>query len=83
MTTSPLRRPLYEGGMSPASAEVSVPRASRGVTVLPELVPWSLLLASDTVAVLESPPPEETRESHNESSKSFLVSVIPQMESNP
>ena len=60
MTTSPLRRPLYEGGMSPASAELSILRVSRGVTVLPELVPGSPLLASDTVAVLESPPPEKT-----------------------
>ena len=67
MTTSPLRRPLYEGGMSPASPEVreAAPpdlRASRGVTLLrlePEAAPWSPLLASELVTVVESPPPEK------------------------
>ena len=70
MTTSPLRRPLYEGGMSPASPDVSSPRAppmvSRGVSVLrppshPELAPasGSPPLASEMVAVVESPPPKE------------------------
>ena len=71
MTTSPLRRPLYEGGMSPpASPDVTSPRApmvSRGVSVLrlashPELAPAPgspPLASSEIVAVVESPPPEE------------------------
>ena len=65
MTTSPLRRPLYEGGMSPVSAEEEVSeasarvlRASSGVTVL-RLPPGSPPLSSEMVAVLESPPPEK------------------------
>ena len=67
MTTSPLRRPLYEGGMSPVSAEEEVSeararvlRASSGVTVL-RLPPGSPPLSSEMVAVLESPPPEEQK----------------------
>ena len=66
MTTSPLRRPLYEGGMSPVSAEEEVSeasarvlRVSSGVTVL-RLPPGSPL-SSEMVAVLESPPPEEEK----------------------
>ena len=68
MTTSPLRRPLYEGGMSPVSAEEEVSeararvlRASSGVTVL-RLAPGSPPLSSEMVAVLlELPPPEEKK----------------------
>ena len=72
MTTSPLRRPLYEGGMSPpAPPDVTSPRpppmVSRGVSVLrlpshPELAPAPgspPLASSEIVAVVESPPPKE------------------------